>query len=346
MRNTVNLACIALSVVALLSSFPVLAAPKTDIVIFENGDRLTGEVRGLSRARLNLNTDATGTIGIEWDKISKVISNQNMQVETDTGVRYFGQLVEAAVDGRIVVSTNDGAKELNNQRIVVMTPIEERRVDALDIDVSLGYNFTKATGVKQATVGLDADYRTRLRIYSLRSSAVISDSSEQESSKRASAVLDYKRLQNDRWFINGNFGVEQNDELGVDLRTSVGGGGGRFLIQNNHMLLTMQGGLLITRENNAGDSDTTDNLEASFEMHWDWFRFDTPELDWSTSLQLFPSLTDFGRVRANFDTGLQWEIINDLNWGVTFYSSFDNRPQSEDASNSDYGVDTKFTYEF
>ena len=346
MRTTLKQAFVALALLVLLAPPAAHAAPKTDIVIFHNGDRLTGEVRSLSRAELNLNTDATGTIGIEWDKISKVISNQSMQVEIDTGTRYFGQLVEAAVDGRIVVSTNDGAKELNNDRVVLITPIEERRIDALDVDVSLGYNFTKATGVKQATMGLDADYRTRLRIYSLRSSAVVSDSDEQESSKRASAVIDYKRLWNNRWFTNFNIGLEQNDELGVDLRTTIGGGGGRFLIQNNHTLLTMQGGLLIARENNAGDSDTVDSLEGSFELHWDWFLFDSPELDWSTKLQMFPSLTDIGRLRVNFDTGLQWEIYNDLNWGFTFYSSFDNRPASDDASKSDYGVDTKFTYEF
>ena len=72
-----------LSLVALLSlcAIPATAAMKTDIVIFKNGDRLTGEFKSLKRGQLNLNTEATGTIGIEWDKISSVVSDQRVQVE-------------------------------------------------------------------------------------------------------------------------------------------------------------------------------------------------------------------------------------------------------------------------
>ena len=71
---------------------PASAAPKTDTVYFKNGDKLTGEVKSLRRGRLSLNTDATGTIGIEWEKISAVVSNQNIQIETVSGIRYFGHL--------------------------------------------------------------------------------------------------------------------------------------------------------------------------------------------------------------------------------------------------------------
>ena len=74
------------------------AAPKTDIIIFKNGDKLTGELKSLKRGRLNFNTDATGTIGIEWDKIARIESLQNIQVENSSGLRYFGHLVRAEKD--------------------------------------------------------------------------------------------------------------------------------------------------------------------------------------------------------------------------------------------------------
>jgi len=330
----------------LFATDPAAAAPKTDTVIFKNGDQLTGEVKGLSRGRLNLNTDATGTIGIEWDKVAQVISTQSVQVETDTGTRFFGQLVAPAENERVVVSTNEGPKEINARRVVLMTPIETTAIQALDIDVSIGYNFTKAGGVKQGTIGLDMDYRTRLRSYSLSASTVVSDSNEIDASKRSNLALEYKRLWRDRWFVNGNVNLDQNDELGLNLRTSAGGGGGRYLLQNNNMLLTLQGGLLASRENNVGEVDYRDSIEAMFSLAWDWFRFDSPELDWSTTATVIPNLTDWGRVRAEFDTSLKWELIHDLNWGVSFYGSFDNKPQSETASTSDYGVNTTFTYEF
>ena len=61
--------------VALIASLisiamPAVAADATDIVIFDNGDRLTGEVKSLERGRLRFKTDATDTISIEWDNVA------------------------------------------------------------------------------------------------------------------------------------------------------------------------------------------------------------------------------------------------------------------------------------
>ena len=61
-----------LVLIALLPLSAAVAAPKTDVVVFQNGDRLTGEVKGLDRGRLSFDTDATGTIAIEWARVKSV----------------------------------------------------------------------------------------------------------------------------------------------------------------------------------------------------------------------------------------------------------------------------------
>ena len=135
-----------LLVVALFSLWaaPSSAAPKTDIVIFKNGDRLTGEIKSLKRGQLNLNTEATGTIGIEWDKVSSVISNQKIQVETSNGTRYFGSFASSEDISSITVVTNGGPRTLDTVDVIVMTPIEGGGIHGLDVDLSVGYNFAKA----------------------------------------------------------------------------------------------------------------------------------------------------------------------------------------------------------
>lgn len=331
-----------LSIIAL----PALAAPKTDIVILKNGDKFTGEVKSLKRGQLSLSTDAAGTIGIEWEKVANVISNQNVQVETITGARYFGHLQESAKGGRVVVESDEGPQILDSSRVILMTPIEGKGFDAWDIDVSLGYNFTKAGGVKQGSLGANIHYRTLVRIYSATFSTNTSDSDTQEASERSNLGLQYTRLWNNRWFVNGNLTLDQNDELGLNLRTSLGSAVGRFLIQSNSMLLSMEGGLQVASENLVAEEEDTQSVEGTFKINWDWFLFDTPDLDWSTSLNVYPSLTESGRVRAELDSGLKWEIINDLKWGISFYSSYDNQPQSDAGATSDYGVDVDVTYEF
>ena len=333
--------------VALLSLWAVSAsaAPKTDTVYFKNGDKLTGEIRSLGRGRLNLNTDATGTIAIEWDKISGIVSDQHIQIETASGIRYFGSVKTSEKVSQIIVVTNNGPQTLDAERVIVMEPIEDRGIDALDIDFTVGYNFAKAGGVASTNLAVNMDWRSLIRIESFRFSTTITDSDTLEASKRMTLGFQHTRLFNNRWFSNGNLTFEQNDELGLDLRTSIGGGVGRYLVQSNRMLWSLDAGLQVSRENLGATDEETDSLEATFTAQWDWFIFQDPELDWSTTVQLVPSLTESGRVRGELDTALQWEIMNDLKWGFSLYGSFDNQA-SETAEKTDYGINTTVTYEF
>ena len=329
-----------------LWALPASSASKTDTVIFKNGDKLTGEIKSLKRGQLHLNTEATGTIGIEWDRVSSVISNQKIQVETSNGTRYFGTLTSSNKSASIIVETDDGPQTLDAARVIAMTPIEGGGIHALDVDLSVGYNFAKAGGVKQATLGVNMDYRSLIRIESLRFSTVITDSDTQDASKRMSLGLRHTRLWSKRWFTNSSLTFDQNDELKLNLRTSLGGGGGRYLVQSNTMLLSFEGGLQFSRESLVEDDGVTDSLESIFAANWDWFLFEDPELDWSTTLQIIPSLTERGRVRGELNTTLSWELIGDLNLAFSLYGSWDNQPQSEVGATSDYGVNTTLVYEF
>jgi hypothetical protein len=335
------------------------AAPKTDIVYFKNGDKLTGEIRSLGRGRLNLNTDATGTIAIEWDKISGIVSDQHIQFETASGIRYFGSVKTSEKVSEIIVVTNNGPQTLDAERVIIMEPIEDRGIDALDIDFTVGYNFAKAGGIASTNLGVNMDWRSLVRIESLRFSTTITDSDTVEASKRMILALQHTRLRNNRWFNNAGLSFEKNDELGLNLRTSLSAGGGRYLVQSNSMLWSLDAGLQVSREDQASEiepqvsdedqvaeSEYTDSLEATFTVKWDWFIFQDPDLDWSTAVQIVPSLTESGRVRGELDTSLQWEIINDLKWGFSLYGSFDNQPQSTTGEKSDYGINTTVTYEF
>jgi len=227
-----------------------------------------------------------------------------------------------------------------------MTPIDQHGLRDIDLSVSAGYNFTKASNVAQFNFGASAQYRTRIRIVSADYSQSISDSANNESSQRQSLGLNYTRLRSNRWLNDGGVSFDQNDELGLDLRTSLSAGGGRILKQSNHSLFILKGGLKATRENLSGEIEDVDSLESYGSMTWEWFRYDTPELDWSTNLEIIPSLTESGRVRAEFDAALKWEIIEDLFMQLSFYESYDSKPQSDTTSNTDYGVTTSIAYKF
>jgi hypothetical protein len=330
----------------LIFSFSANSKPKTDLIVFSNGDKLTGELQSLKRGRLSLSTEAIGSISIEWDKLSKVISNQQIQVETSDGIRYFGKLGPPNKDDLIVVLTDSGPQNLDMVRVISMNPIDGKGARGLDADLSVGYDFAKGGGVKHATLGLEMDYRSLIRIESLRFNTVITDSNSQDPSRRTNLGLQHIRLWSDRWFTTTNMSFDQNDELGVNLRSTIGMGVGRYLFQSHSALFSLEGGLQVSNENLKDENEDTRSLESTFTAKWDWFLFEDPELDWSTSLQVIPNLTERGRVRSELETTLSWEIIGDLKWAISIYGSWDNQPQSTGASVSDYGVNTNVVYEF
>ena len=89
-----------------------IAAPKTDVVILVNGDRVTGEVKGLEHNQLRLSTADMGTVYIEWDKIAHVQSRQTLLLESADGVMRYGTLAASQHDRQLEVQTEvDGRQE-------------------------------------------------------------------------------------------------------------------------------------------------------------------------------------------------------------------------------------------
>jgi hypothetical protein len=131
----------------------------------------------------------------------------------------------------------------------------------------------------------------------------------------------------ERWLAGGFASLESNDELDLDLRSSIGAAGGRILRQSNRSRIQLVGGLVLTEERVSAptESRTESAVEGLFGAD--------------------PNLSDMGRYRTSFDTDFRWEIISDLFWGFTLYHRYDNEPIA-DGSGTDYGVTTSLGWKF
>jgi hypothetical protein len=319
-----------------------------DVVRFGGGDRLTGEVKGLERGKLSFDTDATGTIGIEWENVESIASNQLFEVWTSAGVRYFGTLSEASEIGVMNVTSPSGVVTLMTADVVAITEIEQTFVDSFDLSVRGGYSFSKASEISQLSTGLDLTRRRESRYFAATFDADSSDSAGgEEQSSRAFADVRYYYLLPERWLAGGFATLESNDELDLDLRKSIGGAGGRILRQSNSNRIQLVGGLVLTEERASAalESRTESAVEGLFGADLEWFRFDTPELDITMRFELYPNLSDTGRYRTSFDTDFKWEVVNDLFWAFTIYHRYENDPLAE-GSGTDYGITTSLGWEF
>jgi hypothetical protein len=331
-----------------LVSAPLAAAPKTDVVELVNGDRITGEIKGMEHNRLRFSTDHMGTLYIEWDKIARVRSDQYLLLERFDGVRYYGQLAGGAEDAHLLVQreTQAQAEPVSMSSVVRAQPILGGDfVDRLDGYVSAGLDTAKASDRRAFDFAGGLSSRTRVREWQVDGSVNLTDDAAEETSERYHLQGLRRQFRRDRNFTLGYGGLDRNTELDLNVRALVGAGYGRYFVQSNSAEWIGGAGLAYTHENYSG-GETLDSLELLLSTSFSIFRYDFPETDIAGSLSLLPSLTESGRYRAEADLRAKYEFVDDLYFELKLYGSYDSAPPLEDSEQSDYGVVTSLGYSF
>jgi putative salt-induced outer membrane protein YdiY len=334
---------IVLACLALVWSAPAMAA-KTDLVVLNNGDRITGEVKGLDRGRLKYSTDSMGTIYIEWKDIDTLVSKEFHRVRVRDGRLYFGTLSNEGGANTLVVEGSRGTPAQAMDDIVRITPVEDSWKERIDLTVGAGFSYAKGSDVTTATAYADYAYTAETHIIAGTFRSDTTDDGDDTSTRNLLTGQYQHLLEKQRYrFLLGQ--AEQNNELDVDLRLVAGGGLGKYFIQNNRRNWLMAGGLGVAREENSDGTSDTD-LEGIFQTRYDAFLYDTPKLDLTANVYVFPSITETGRIRSNYDITLSKEFIEDLFLDLTFAGSYDSRPASDNADEADYAITTGLSYEF
>src|SRR5918994_681074 len=129
-------------------------AQKTDSVWIRNGDRITGEVKSLTRGLLKYSTDDLGTISIEWDKVDRISTTTLLEVQLRSGQKFYGHL-GLGPRGWLVL----GVDTLALAGIVAVTPIDGNLLGRLNGYLDLGFSYQKANKTVQITTGGRVVYR-------------------------------------------------------------------------------------------------------------------------------------------------------------------------------------------
>ncbi len=335
--------CLVILLGAYLS--PGWAGPKTDVIYLNNGDRVTGEIKSMFRGKLEVSTDHMGTVLIDWSDIREVVSKSSQAVELANGVRFLGPLDKAAEADAVIINTEQGKVDVENQDIIAMYPVEAGFWDRLDISAKLGFTWDKSSNVGKANLGIDTVYRDVKFITRASFNTEITTQQNRDNSTRAVLNATHMRFLPNKKF-RGFFGsMEQNDELGLDLRALVGGGYGWIPIRSQRSLFTLMAGLDVNYEiPSSGDAVTSVELVGS--LSYDYFFYSHPERHFRVDLSVFPNLTESGRWRANLSSTFKVELFRDLYWDLSMYASYDNKPLAADAATSDYGVTSSLGYKF
>ncbi len=320
-------------------------AQKTDIIIMNNGDRITGEVKKLEYGLVTFKTDDAGTLSIKWDKIATLTAKESFEVEKEDGSVYFGSIPESPKPDTLIIATDLFRFEIPNANVVSIIPIKNKFLKRLDGSVGVGFSYTKATTLSQLNFNTSVQYRTRKMVTSFSYDGNLSTQEDESTTRRQEFNYVLQRLLPGKWFYGTQTGFEQNSELGLDLRINLGVAGGRNMIQNNRNVFQALIGFQGISEWLTGVTESTRDFEGVITLYYSLFKYDSPKSNISATVAAFPGITDLGRIRVNTSMRIGQEIVRDFTIGLTFYNSFDNQPPEGSAKN-DWGVTTSIGYTF
>ena len=278
-----------------------------------------------------------GIISIKWEEVVQLRSNKTFQVALQDG-----QILLTKLDSVFFETQNIGLDE-----IVEILQIKNMFWKRLYGDVNLGFNYTKSNDIFQFNFSSSIAYRIPKWETGFRLNNVESRSSNDTiTSKKQDATASVLKTLDKRYYLMSYLGWERNTELGLENRYLLTGGAGKIIFNDNNKRMLAGGGLSFNREQFNDSSSFINNLEAMGIIEFKKFHYTFPKININAQLNVYPSLSDWGRIRMNLQANTSIEIFKDFSVGFTFYDNFDNRPSSNAASENDFGLTFSVTYTF
>jgi putative salt-induced outer membrane protein YdiY len=321
-------------------------------VLLQNGDRLTGEIDGLTDGKLALKTSYAGTVRIAWDQIAELTGHdRKVMVEVETGRRYPGNIERAGE--QLYIQNEDVRTEVETRDVVSMVPMTDSKPPGfwqlLEGSFDLGYNFSRGNSSQtQSSVGARGQYRTQTYKAQSQLSSIFSEADDADPTSRHAVDGRIDRFLTPKMFAFGLAGFERNERQKLDLRSKFGGGFGRTLLDSRRTQVNLLGGFTYTNEQFRAEEEGEEEPRSStgeglVGLEWETSPF--LGIGFSTKVSLHPNLVQTGRYRVEYDSSVRIPLLNKLTFSVSLFDRFDSEPRT-DVKRNDYGLISAFGFAF
>jgi Protein of unknown function, DUF481 len=337
-----------LSVVTCLCSSA--QAQRKDVVIMNNGDRFTGEVKSLKNGLLYVRMAyVSSNVGLDWNQVQSVQSSATFQIVLNSGRRVEGKIEK--VSGGDATSEDfliHEATEVVQVPSAVVVSVESRKPTfwrQLQGSLDFGYSYT--SGNSQSTFNADtsAAYKTHKWQLATSFDSTFGGQSGASKTNREDLQTTFTRFLNRNSFVETLSDFLHSNQQDLNLRTTLGGGYGRYLKRTTNSNLAWLGGVVYTNESfdTFASQPSDSNMEAVVGVQYSLIRFNFGQFQ--AQLQAFPGLTDAGRIRLKTNNTLTINLKNNFYWNFTLWDNFDSRPPST-ARKNELGMSSGIGWSF
>ena len=333
-------------------SAPCWARDKKDVVVFANGDRMTCEIMQLQKGYLYVRlANGEGTIAVDWTKVVRIESQYHFIVTNGRGERFITNLHNVANEDssdkfEVQVTGSSKTDFIPSIDIVALQQNDSEFWTNLHGSIDSGLNYTKQQNRVQYNIDSTVDYVKPLWSAGADLSSSFSGGGSAQNFRFDLQTQVARQLRSPRNLYMGLAGFQHNGEQELNLRTTWGGAVGHNFQMTNTSLIVGYAGADWNNEHYADQQtsgQTGNSAEAIIGTQINFFRFRTT--NFLVNTQVYPSLTDLGRVRLDLNAAVKLRLARRLYWSVSYYLNYDSRPP-QNLNGTDFGSAASIGWKF
>lgn len=321
-------------------------AQTKDTIVLYGGQVLIGDIRNGAFGEITINDKDFKILQVKQYKIRTLTTDNRVRLETSDKQKYIGRLEKATADGwvNIILDNGDTLKTLITD-ISQIIAIEKKFLVGLDGSLSAGFSYAKSSDIGQVNLSSNIHYATNKFDYLVSVSMNGSIDSSKYSRDREDAGVFVAYSTGPAWFAAASFNYQRNIELSIARRYQEWLGAGNKVFVRDHWVLMLTSGLAFNQEKSTAGATSGVLLEIPVGTRFNFFKYQSPNIQISSTQTVFFSLSQKGRVRFSSNTTFSWELIKNFRLNINPYASYDNQPP-EGNSNYDYGVAFSLAFTF
>ncbi|WP_276388625.1 DUF481 domain-containing protein [Eudoraea chungangensis] len=321
-----------------------LAFGQRDTLVFRNKDIAVGEIKSLNNGVLILKTMYSDQdFKIEFNKVDELIIQRKSLILLTRGRRRYGNIRTYEPKKVRITLTNGEVEEYRLSEVVALQEVTDRFWGRFKGNIDAGFTLAKANNNTQLTVSGALSYNDNNWISNFSIELLNSSQTNTDRIQRNNLQLELLRLLGRSWYVYGDLAYLSNTEQALKNRYTPGVGVGNLVINTRKLNLGVLGGFTFNTEEFTDDSPSRNSVElllgSTFNM------FDFKDFSLKTNINFFPSLSERGRLRSDFDFNLKYDLPLDFYIKLGFSFNYDNQ-SAQTGSDFDYNFTSGFGWKF
>ncbi len=317
---------------------------QNDSLVFKNGNYIIGEIKEMDKGVLIVETDYSDSdFKIEWDGVKEVFSESFFLITLDDGRRINGRLLTSADYQTNIITDSQDTIPSPLMDIVFLDAVKRGFWSQLYANIDLGLDMTKANNMMQLSMRSSIGYMAKRWALNGSFNTLFSRQDSTSDINRQDGGLSYKYYLPRDWYAVVAYEFLSNSEQKLDLRSTGNLGMGKYVIHTNKSYWGFSAGVAFNNERFTDETPEKNSLEGFIGTELNLF--DLGDFSLLTRLTAYPSFTEAGRWRSDFNLDTKYDLPLDFYIKLNLTFNYDNQPVAG-APETDYVFHTGFGWEW